>query len=131
MASISWTDWRGKEQTRQVNMTLDLEQYKRTPGHALLIIAANRHLSVGDIERLFELEDIERSRSYIQRRRWMFQDPGTVNAPGTKPNADGKDDLAIAIMRDNPTLSVRRLSWLLRQRGIRRDKNWVMRNRPR
>lgn len=129
MAAMRWTDWRGKEQTRQVNLTLALEQYRGTPGHALLIIAANRHLSVSDIERLFDLEGIERSRSYIQRRRWMFQDPETVNDPGAKPNADGKDDAAIAIMRDHPTLSIRRLSWLLKQNGIHRGKTWVMHNR--
>jgi hypothetical protein len=129
MATMSWTDWRGKEQTRLVNMTLELKGYKGTPGHALLIIAANRHLSVGDLDRLLDSEDIERSRSWIQRRRWLFSDPDAANAPGPKPNADGKDNRAIAIMRDNSNLSVRQLSYLLKQHGIRRGKDWVMKKR--
>ena len=131
MATMRWTDWRGKVQTRQINPTLTLEQYKGTPGHALLIIAANRHLSVADLERLLDSEDIERSRSWIQRRRWLFSDPDAINAPGTKPNVDNKAARAIAIMRDNPNLSLRQLSYLLKQHGIHRGKDWVMKNRCR
>lgn len=125
------TDRRGKEYTRQVNMALDVSDYKGTPGHALLIVAANTHLSVRDLKELLHTEDIGRSRSWIQRRRWLFSDPDIVNAPGTKPNADGLDTRAIQIMRDNQTLSLRQLSRLLKEHGIRRGRDWVMLNRCR
>lgn len=129
MASISWTDWRGREQRRPINPTLNVDEFRGAPGHALLLIAANRHLSVSDLRRLLDVEGIERSRSWIQRRRWLFSDPDAVNAPGAKPNRDGRDERAIAIMRDNPNLSARQLSYLLKQHGIRRGKDWVLKNR--
>ena len=131
MGGMSWVDGRGKKQTRQTNPNIETEKFRGTPGHALLIIAANRHLSVADLERLLGVYDIERGQTWIRRRRWLFSDPDAVNAPGTKPNADGLDGRAIAIMRDNPNLSLRQLSRLLKEHGIRRGKDWVMQNRCR
>ena len=124
-------DGRGKKQTRQTNPNIETKTFRGTPGHALLIIAANRHLSVADLWRLLDTQDIERSLSWIYRRRWLFSDPDAVNALGAKPNADGLDGRAIAIMAANPTLSLRQLSRLLKQHGIRRGKDWVMHNRCR
>jgi hypothetical protein len=129
--TMTWTDGRGKPASREVNLTLAVNKFRGTPGHALLIIAANTHLSVSDLWRLLGSEGIGRSRSYIQRRRWLFQDPDTINVQGTKPNLDGKDDRAFQIMRDNPTLSLRQLSRLLKQHGIHRGKDWIMHNRCR
>lgn len=129
--ALTWTDWRGREVTRVLNLTLILRDYRGTPGHALLLIASNRHLSVGDLSRLLESEGIERSRSWIQRRRWLFSDPDAVNVSGSKPNADGQDARALKIIQANPKLSLRQLAYLLKERGIRRGKDWVMHNRGR
>ena len=131
MGTMSWEDGRGTRQTRQTNPTIETDKFRGTPGFALLVIAANRHLSVADLERLLGAYDIERSQTWIRRRRWLFSDPDAVNAPGKKHNADGLDERAVAIMRDNPALSVRQLSRLLKERGINRGKDWVMRNRCR
>lgn len=131
VVTFTYANWNGKEQLRQVNTMIDVGHYKGTPGHALLIIAANTHLAVSDIRRLLEAEGIERSRSWIQRRRWLFSNPDAVNAPGTKPNADGLDNRAVQIMRDNRTLSIRQLSRLLKEHGIGRGRDWVMLNRCR
>ena len=128
---MTFTNGHGKEVSREIDMTPDIRKFRGTPGHALLIIAANRHLSVSDLWRLLGLEGIERSWSWIQRRRWLFQDPDTVNGYGPKPNADGKDSRAIDIMRDNTTLSARQLSRLLKDNGISRNKDWVQKNRCR
>lgn len=128
---MTWTDWRGREQTREVNWVIDARTLKETPGYALLLIAANPHLSLRDLDRLLKTLGVERSRNWLQKRRWLFQQPEAVNAPGVKSNADGRDDAALALMRDNPTQSLRDLSRLLARHGIRRGKDWVRKNRCR
>src|SRR5689334_16101052 len=116
MPTLTWTDLRGKENKRTFNDTVAISTHKGAPGAALLWIAANTHLSVADLTRLLECEGIKRSRSWIQRRRWLFQQPGTVNPVGERPNPDGKDARAIELMRaylhEEPSASARRLSWL-------------------
>lgn len=125
---LFWTDGHGKEVSRPISYTLDTRNHRGEPGAALLLIAANTHLSIADLLRLLKLEGIERSRSWVRRRRWMFQQPDVVNSPG-KPNRDGKDERAREIMADNPTLSVRQLAWLLSKSGITRSREWVRMHR--
>lgn len=131
METIRWTDLRGKEHTRETKNTIDIRDFKGLPGYPLLVLAANRHLSGGVLEMLLELEGGKnlRSRSWIYRRRWLFLDPKTVQGSGSQPNADGRDPRAVAIMRENPTLSLRDLSRLLAQHGIKRGKDWVRQHR--
>jgi len=128
MGTMSFTNGRGKLVTREVNWTVDLKSHEDDPGFALLVIAANGHLSVADLRRLLKTECIERSTGWIQRRRWLFQEPGTANSPG-KPNADGKDEAATEIMLENLKLSLRQLVRLLAEKGINRSRDWVRRNR--
>jgi hypothetical protein len=127
--TISWTDWRDKEQTRPVNWTLDIRDHQGEPGWAMLAIAANTHLSVADLLRLLSTGGVERSRSWIGRRRWLFSKLDAINNPGAKPNKDGKDPLAIDVMRANPTLSVRQLVRALSEHGITRKREWVRQHR--
>ena len=132
--TMSWSDWRGKEISREVNLTLDIRDFEGRPGYVWLFLAANCHLSYADIQRCIELqgdEDMERSRSWFQRRRWLFENPEKASFGGTKPNADGQDGRAIKIMRENPGVSARKLSQILRGRGIYRGKDWVLKNRCR
>ena len=129
VGTLFWTDWRDKEVTRPVNWTLDIRAHVGEPGWAMLAIAANPHLSIADLVRLLSTGNVERSRSWISRRRWMFQPLATVNSPGQKPNRDGKDARAVALMRDNTRKSVRQLVWLLNENGIVRNREWVRRHR--
>jgi hypothetical protein len=131
--TISWTTWRGKEITREINLTLDIRDFRGTPGYPLLVVAANTHLSVADIGRFLEAEALElprvvRSRTWIQNRRWLFQQPGTDNY---KPQSDqdGKGAEARVIMAANSALSNRDLSDLLKEHGIKRSREWCRHHR--
>lgn len=127
--TLDWTDWRGREQSRPINFVSDVRDFEGTAGQAHLIIAANRHLSISELRDLLDTFGIERPKSWIQRRRWMYQDPETENPSGGRANVDGKDDRAIAIMRDNARMSARQLVRLLAEHGISRSRDWVWRNR--
>jgi hypothetical protein len=126
--TMFWKDWRGNKITRNVNQVLDVRDFAGTPGYALLLIAANTNLSVSDIDRFLTTEGVERSRNWIQRRRWLFQQPGTAN-PTSPANADGKEERAAKIMRLNPRLSIRDLVKLLKENGVVRSREWVRMHR--
>lgn len=87
----------------------------------MLVVAANRDSSIADIERFFGVKGVERSRSWIQRRRWLFDKEDAIHPNGPKPNADGNNDQAVATMREFPCVSVRHLVVLLKERGITRS----------
>lgn len=132
--SFSWTNGRGNKIVREVNMVIDVREYLGTPGYSMLLTAANTNLSVGDIDSVLNIVDrecpgVERSSSWIRRRRWLFQQPGTVNVNGPKPNEDGRQARALAIMDDNRTMSVRQLVHLLKRNGITRCREWVRKHR--
>jgi Bifunctional DNA primase/polymerase, N-terminal/AAA domain len=48
---------------------------------------------------------------------------------GTQPNADGKEEAALQVIRDNMNLSIRALVLKLREAGIERKKTWVSEKR--
>jgi hypothetical protein len=132
--TMTWTDGRGYKVERDVALSIDVERFRGTPGYALLVVAANTNLSVGDIERY--LREIvggldTRGSKWIQRRRWLFQQPGTDNGlkNGRAPDGDGQAARAVKIMRAHPTLSVRSLVLLLRENGIKREREWVRKHR--
>lgn len=122
MALMRWTNWQGTESSREVNETIDLRQFDGTAGYALLALAANRHLSRFEIWMWLKRHGVERSDSWIARRRWLFQKPMETNAPGVKPDADGQGKRALDIMRPNPALSLRDLTRLLAEHGIKRSR---------
>jgi len=129
MSKLTWTDWRGRECIREVNDVIDIRRYKGNPaGLALLIMAANTHLSISDLQRLLECHNIERGDSWIRRRRWLFQPEGTVNS-NSNGNLDGKDERARGVMQKHPTASLRFLVRVLKENGIFRSKDWCRAHR--
>jgi hypothetical protein len=118
----------GREQTRTVNLIIDIRDFRDRAGLAWLVMAANPHLSVSDIQEvLFNVgEQHERPRGWISRRRWLFHGS---QRPGTRRNADGHDEKARRIMEENPHLSSRQMAHLLRKNGIPRSPEWVRKNR--
>jgi hypothetical protein len=130
--TMSWTHWRGHEVTEEVNLTADARNVAGLAGYPWVIIAANPHLSNAAIERYLAscgIDDVERSLSWIQRRRWMFRsvEPGNTNGP--TPDLDRNQARAIKIMRENPNLSARKLSRLLKDNRIIRSREWVRKHR--
>jgi hypothetical protein len=133
MPPDTWTltlepDRYGREQVRTVNLTIDIRDFKDKPGFAWLVMAANPHLSVRDIQTVLESvgEQHERPVGWISRRRWLFHGKGRT---GAKPNADGLDEKAFRIMKESPRLSNRQLTHTLKGYGINRSREWVRRNR--
>jgi len=134
VTSISWENDYGKEEVRVINELIDIRHFKGTPGYPLLVVAANTNLSAGDIEKFLGVEArdlplVKRSLSWIKRRRWLFQQPGTDNRKDPQSDRDGKYTQACKIMAENPRLSALRLSWLLKKRGIARSREWVRKHR--
>jgi len=127
--TFTFTDGLDRSAERQVNLTLNALDFKGRPGFALLILAANPHLSVRVLQMVLEHWGCERGRAWISKRRWLFQDADSVRSPGVKADADGKDAQALMIMRKHSTLSLSRVVRLLRESGIRRSREWVRRHR--
>lgn len=113
---------------RTVNRTIDIADFTDRAGFAWLLMAANPHLSVREIQDVLSHigEQHERPAGWISRRRWMFHGKGKT---GAKRNADGKDEQARKILADNPHVSCAKASYLLRKQGIRRSAEWVRQNR--
>jgi hypothetical protein len=129
----TWTltlepDRYGREQTRTVNLTVDIRNFKDRAGFPYLLMAANPHLSVRDIQEVLAsvADELERPVGWISRRRWLF--PGTGKS-GAKRNADGNDEKAHKIMEDNPRMSANQLVRLLKDNGIIRSREWVRTHR--
>jgi hypothetical protein len=130
-ARLSWIDGRGKEVAREVNLTLDIRDFKGRAGMPWLIMAANVHLSVNELLEVMAAYGYERTRSWVSRRRWIFSDADHVRGPGAARNADGQDARAYLIMGQHPHVSARELVRLLRESGIKRGKDWVLKHRVR
>jgi hypothetical protein len=94
-----------------------------------LIMAANLHLSLNELLEVMEAFGYERTRSWIQRRRWIFYDADFVRGVGGVSNADGQQARAYKIMDEHPYVSARELVRILRKRGIKRGKDWVLKHR--
>ena len=118
----------GREQVRTVNLTIDIRDFRDRAGFAWLVMAANPHLSVREIQEVLANvgEQHERPVGWISRRRWLFHGTGKA---GGKRNADGLDGKARKIMDENPNLSTRQMAAILRKNGIGRSPEWVRQNR--
>jgi hypothetical protein len=128
----SWTDWRGNKITDEVNLIADARNVVGLAGYPWIIIAANPHLSNAAIERHLascRIDGAERSLSWIQRHRWMFRRSADIESNGAKSNLDGNHARAVRIMRENPTLSSRRLVHVLKEHRIKRSREWVRKHR--
>jgi hypothetical protein len=133
--TMSWEGNTGQTVTRDVNQIIDVRDFVGTPGYPLLLMAANTNLSIADLNWILFMQSlshknpkIERSRTWCQRRRWLFQQPGTVNAIN-RADRDGNEERAARIMSEHPSVSVRDLTAILKDNGIARSREWVRQRR--
>lgn len=126
---MSFTDGHGREVVREVHLVVNVEDLRGTAMYPWLVVAANPRMSAGDIERFLDLQSIDtpavfRSLSWIKRRQWMARPPGSY-----RRNRDGRDEIATRIMAENPCVSIRTLVLKLKERGIKRGREWVRQHR--
>lgn len=132
VSTLSWRDHLGREQRRTIKHTLDVRDYLGTPGYSLLVVAANRDLSVSNIGMFLDYvarDDgfpyVVRPSTWIWKRRRLFQAADTDNVRRGISDPDGQTHRALQIMIDNPKLSLRELTALLMEHGIKRGREWV------
>ena len=129
--TMRFIDGHGREATRTVKLTINIEDYRGLAGYPVLVLAANPHLSIASVSRILDLASITtpgayRPESWLRRRRkWYFLPQGAVGVGGRKSNADGQDGRAFKIMGENSRLSSRKLVALLQTNGIVRSREWV------
>jgi hypothetical protein len=134
MAPIEWSELDSVGLGKKVRYRLDINaaDFKGRAGMPWLIMAANVNLSINELLEVMEAYGYFRPRSWVSRRRWIFFDANYVrNAGGRIGNADGQDERAYQIMDEHPHVSARELARILRNKGIRRGKDWVLRHRVR
>lgn len=108
---------------------IDAREFKGRTGMPWLIMAANVSLSINQLLDVMAHYGYERTRSWVARRRWIFFDADYVRQCGASADADGQQARAYRIMDQHPRVSARELVRILRERGIKRSKDWVLKHR--
>ena len=116
---------------KKIRYRLDINagDFKGRAGMPWLIMAANVHLSITELLEVMAVYGYERTRSWVSRRRWIFFDADYVRNVGRVRNADGQEARAQRIMEQHPHVSARELARILRENGIQRGKDWVLKHR--
>jgi hypothetical protein len=108
---------------------IDARDFKGRAGMPWLIMAANVHLSINQLLDVMAHYGYERTRSWVERRRWIFFDENYVRQSGAAADADGQQARAYKIMDKHPKVSARNMVRILREHGIKRGKDWVLKHR--
>ena len=112
-------------ETRTVYLAIDdILAFKDRSIFPWLVMAANPALPSTKIATYLALHGCPRPAAWIRKRRWMVRPPGTP-----VEDNDGRNEQALQLMADNPDLSLRDMSALLKAHGIVRQKDWVRRYR--
>src|SRR5258708_4754758 len=110
---------------------IDAREFKGRAGMPWLIMAANTDLSLNELLEVMAVYGYERTRSWVSRRRWIFFDADYVRNAGGVRDADGQAARAFRIMEQHPHVSARELARILRESGVKRGRDWVLKNRVR
>ena len=132
MEKIKWLELDSVDLGKKISYRLDINaaEFKGRAGMPWLIMAANVGLSLSNLQEIMAAYGYWRPQSWISRRRWIFFDADYVRNAGGRPrNADGQDERAYKIMDQHPHVSARQLAHILRKRGIKRGKDWVLKHR--
>ena len=129
---IEWLEYDCPDLGKKVQYRLDINaaEFKGRAGMPWLIMAANLHLSISKLLSVMDHYGYYRTRSWVQRRRWIFFDADYVRNAGGRPrDEDGQEARAYQIMAKHRHVSARELARILRKSGIKRGKDWVLRHR--
>ena len=113
----------------EYRVDIDAREFKGRAGMPWLIMAANVNLSINDLLAVMAAHGYERTRSWVGRRRWIFEDDNYVRQSGRAADADGKQARAYRVMDRHPHVSARELVRILGKEGIKRGKDWVLKHR--
>ena len=124
---LKTTDSHGRSVTKTVNVRVDISGFKDCAVFPYLVMAANPDLSTRDLQDVLSSfgEHQWRSETWIKTRRWMC----SVDPTQLQPSADGLDEQARRVMRQNPRMSSRKMAALLKSLGIKRTAHFVYRSR--
>jgi hypothetical protein len=134
MKRIKWLKHDCPVLGKKITYRLDINaaDFKGRAGMPWLIMAANTNLSINDLQSLMAAYGYIRTRSWISRRRWIFFDPEYVrNMGGGVSDKDGQQARAYQIMDANRNVSARMLVRILKDHGIKRGTDWVLKHRVR
>jgi hypothetical protein len=116
----------------EVNLVADARDVVGLAGFPWIVLAANPHLSNDKIYWFLAtcgIDGVERSASWIQRHRFMFRRASQHPHNTAGRSRDRDHARAVEIMKDHRTISARQMVHVLKARGIKRSKDWVLRNR--
>ena len=126
-----WLEIDGPRMGKKIRYRVDIDarEFRGRAGMPWLIMAANVNLSITELLDVMAAYGYERTRSWVSRRRWIFFAADYVRYAGRSRNADGQEDRARRIMDQHPRVSARELARMLAELGIKRGKDWVLKNR--
>jgi hypothetical protein len=113
----------------QYRVDIDAREFKGRAGLPWLIMAANVNLSINQLLDVMAAYGCQRTRSWVARRRWVFFDANYVRQSGGQADADGQQGRAYRLMDEHPSVSAREMVRVLRDAGIKRGKDWVLKHR--
>jgi hypothetical protein len=117
--------------TIEYRVDIDAREFEGRAGMPWLIMAANPGLSITELLDVMAAHGYERTRSWVSRRRWIFLDANYVRSTGGVRDRDGQEARAFRIMDEHPHVSARELVRILKDGGVKRGKDWVLKNRVR
>ena len=113
----------------QYRVDIDAREFKGRAGLPWLIMAANVNLSINQLLDVMAAYGCQRTRSWVARRRWIFFDANYVRNAGGQADTDGQQARAYRLMDEYPSVSAREMVRILRDAGIKRGKDWVLKHR--
>jgi hypothetical protein len=127
-----WVEYDCTGLGRKVKYRLDtnVANFQGLAGIAWVIMAANPHLSLDELLSVMDRHRCYRTRGWVYRRRWVFlPDAHEHKTGGRRRDEDGQYARAREIMDEHTHVSARELSRILKEYGIKRGKDWVIRHR--
>lgn len=123
---------RGGFETIEVNLVANALDVVGLAGFPWVILAANPQLSNEKIWWFLAtcgIDGVMRSDGWIQRHRFLFR-RASQHPHNTAGRPRDRDHVrAVGIMKANPTISARQMVHALAEHGIKKSKDWVLRNR--